>query len=96
MVRNTVGLATGKGYRLNLQWVSRETQGLRKADPVAGDTGDWTGHSNLSSYLHRFGIRESGRCACGLEDETPEHVRDVCVLGPRREVRKVIRVSGVL
>lgn len=27
-----------------------------------------------SSYLHRFGIRESGRCVCGAGEETAEHV----------------------
>lgn len=36
-----------------------------------------TGHGNLTSFLQRF--RESGRCACRVDEETTEHVRDVYV-----------------
>lgn len=36
------------------------------------------GHGEFASYLTRFGLREGQQCACGADEETPEHLLEQC------------------
>jgi hypothetical protein len=37
-------------------------------------------HSNIRSYLHRFKIIDTPKCACGSSDQTIDHVLYECAL----------------
>lgn len=48
-----------------------------------------TGHCELNSYLHRFGLADSPLCECGTGEETVEHFLLECPL--YREQRTELR-----
>ena len=56
----------------------RERLKLSHIQPNRGMVHFITGHGPYNSTLHRLGILNSPRCACGTEQATPEHIMWEC------------------
>jgi len=55
-----------------------------------------TGHGKISSYLHRFGLKDNPMCPCEEEQQTVDHLIFKCkkLSNQRNEIIRQIKSTG--